>query len=508
MVNSEQNDLLEETTKLFATDWYNQSSEQTKLGVNKENLLTSSLPIYSLNPSGSRFTPSTTTDSLPSIEEISSELAASAVGNNDFQIQIRSRHSSAAGFDAFHSAWPSSGAFPPVGTASDAPKQRHSSYSDHSLVTMAMTPSTRGNESVFSMQPIGGEFNGSGLTSSARSRAYSEGSLNMLTLDGTTNQPTAAINATNPATAASYWPLATGVQPRPSTLGQYRNSTSSAGPQVCAGQFMNQRAATTAAAAAAAVAAAAAAQQQAQAGSRYKTELCRPFEESGRCKYGEKCQFAHGHHELREMQRHPKYKTELCRTYHTSGYCPYGPRCHFIHEKPRDSASTAKAQPALTQVINSTTPSPTDVPAPLMSSLNIASLQDELTSKARLFSVPRPVPLTNSNNNCYYNSVAASPSSSYSPPGFECLMQSPRWGNGSPPFGSSASSSSTTQQQFGDDHVFMSPPRSPAAVTTQACKETSRFALNKALASAGATTGSGEPATNRLSVFRSLSKTE
>uniref|UniRef100_A0A8C5PA52 mRNA decay activator protein ZFP36 n=1 Tax=Leptobrachium leishanense TaxID=445787 RepID=A0A8C5PA52_9ANUR len=64
---------------------------------------------------------------------------------------------------------------------------------------------------------------------------------------------------------------------------------------------------------------------------RYKTELCRPFEESGACKYGEKCQFAHGFHELRSLTRHPKYKTELCRTFHTIGFCPYGPRCHFIH---------------------------------------------------------------------------------------------------------------------------------------------------------------------------------
>ncbi|XP_036390759.1 mRNA decay activator protein ZFP36L2-like [Megalops cyprinoides] len=64
---------------------------------------------------------------------------------------------------------------------------------------------------------------------------------------------------------------------------------------------------------------------------RYKTELCRPFEENGTCKYGEKCQFAHGFHELRNLSRHPKYKTERCRTFHSSGYCPYGPRCHFIH---------------------------------------------------------------------------------------------------------------------------------------------------------------------------------
>lgn len=65
--------------------------------------------------------------------------------------------------------------------------------------------------------------------------------------------------------------------------------------------------------------------------SRYKTELCRPYEENGSCKYGEKCQFAHGRQELRTVARHPKYKTDLCKTYHTTGLCPYGPRCHFIH---------------------------------------------------------------------------------------------------------------------------------------------------------------------------------
>merc|ERR1712072_770759 len=65
--------------------------------------------------------------------------------------------------------------------------------------------------------------------------------------------------------------------------------------------------------------------------SRYKTELCRPFSEHGTCKYGEKCQFAHGQPELRTVTRHPKYKTDLCRTYHSVGFCPYGPRCHFVH---------------------------------------------------------------------------------------------------------------------------------------------------------------------------------
>ncbi|XP_026578640.1 mRNA decay activator protein ZFP36 [Pseudonaja textilis] len=65
--------------------------------------------------------------------------------------------------------------------------------------------------------------------------------------------------------------------------------------------------------------------------SRYKTELCRTFSESGRCKYGAKCQFAHGSCELRSVSRHPKYKTELCHKFYLHGDCPYGSRCHFIH---------------------------------------------------------------------------------------------------------------------------------------------------------------------------------
>lgn len=85
--------------------------------------------------------------------------------------------------------------------------------------------------------------------------------------------------------------------------------------------------------------------------SRYKTELCRPFEESGTCKYGDKCQFAHGCSELRNLARHPKYKTELCRTFHTIGFCPYGPRCHFIHnfEEARIHNQKVSAQLGSTQ---------------------------------------------------------------------------------------------------------------------------------------------------------------
>jgi len=65
----------------------------------------------------------------------------------------------------------------------------------------------------------------------------------------------------------------------------------------------------------------------------YKTELCRSFEETGSCRYGLKCQFAHSRTELRTVSRHPKYKTEVCKTFHTIGTCPYGKRCRFIHSE-------------------------------------------------------------------------------------------------------------------------------------------------------------------------------
>ncbi|XP_071390335.1 mRNA decay activator protein ZFP36 [Centroberyx affinis] len=77
---------------------------------------------------------------------------------------------------------------------------------------------------------------------------------------------------------------------------------------------------------------------------RYKTELCRGFQESGSCKYGSKCQFAHGEAELRGLYRHPKYKTEPCRTFYNFGYCPYGMRCHFIHEEKISGGPLASAK--------------------------------------------------------------------------------------------------------------------------------------------------------------------
>lgn len=79
----------------------------------------------------------------------------------------------------------------------------------------------------------------------------------------------------------------------------------------------------------------------------YKTELCRAFEERGQCRYGDKCQFAHGSRDVRSVDRHPKYKTELCRTYHSTGFCPYGARCHFVHSEIHSSRSSTSSSQQL-----------------------------------------------------------------------------------------------------------------------------------------------------------------
>ena len=78
----------------------------------------------------------------------------------------------------------------------------------------------------------------------------------------------------------------------------------------------------------------------------YKTEMCRSFEETGYCKYAERCHFAHSREELRPLQRHPKFKTEVCKTFWDKGSCPYGKRCCFIHmEQPATTENTAATTP-------------------------------------------------------------------------------------------------------------------------------------------------------------------
>ena len=63
----------------------------------------------------------------------------------------------------------------------------------------------------------------------------------------------------------------------------------------------------------------------------YKTEICRNWDESGECRYGRSCQFAHGSTELRTVQRHCQWKTKTCLAW-INGGCTYGSRCCYARE--------------------------------------------------------------------------------------------------------------------------------------------------------------------------------
>lgn len=68
---------------------------------------------------------------------------------------------------------------------------------------------------------------------------------------------------------------------------------------------------------------------------KYKTELCKNYSETGQCPYGKKCKFAHGKTELNEKRvaNKGRYKSKKCNSFHTQMYCPYGVRCLFAHEQ-------------------------------------------------------------------------------------------------------------------------------------------------------------------------------
>jgi len=68
---------------------------------------------------------------------------------------------------------------------------------------------------------------------------------------------------------------------------------------------------------------------------KYKTEMCKKWSETGQCPYGRKCKFAHGRHELNEkfLTNKSAYKSKKCGPFHNQLICPYGTRCMFAHEQ-------------------------------------------------------------------------------------------------------------------------------------------------------------------------------
>merc|ERR1719154_456536 len=68
----------------------------------------------------------------------------------------------------------------------------------------------------------------------------------------------------------------------------------------------------------------------------YKTTLCKNYQDSGKCDFAARCQFAHGQLELRTLgqnylQLNPQYKTVMCSHFTEHGSCPQGHNCQFSH---------------------------------------------------------------------------------------------------------------------------------------------------------------------------------
>lgn len=149
----------------------------------------------------------------------------------------------------------------------------------------------------------------------------------------------------------------------------------------------------------------------------YKTELCRSFAETGICRYGHKCQFAHGGHELRPVLRHPKYKTEACKTFSLTGQCPYGNRCRFIHQQ--------HLAPSAQQQQQQTAPITISSPAPSSSETWSTSWTNAGTSPSVSPSVAF-APQSSPNRGATSASVSASPSPGSSPASQSSRDDNPR----------------------------------------------------------------------------------
>lgn len=65
---------------------------------------------------------------------------------------------------------------------------------------------------------------------------------------------------------------------------------------------------------------------------KYKTEMCKNLRETGRCKFGSKCMFAHSEDELRQKTHiNLHYRSKKCAAFFDEGFCPYGSRCQYLH---------------------------------------------------------------------------------------------------------------------------------------------------------------------------------
>ena len=73
---------------------------------------------------------------------------------------------------------------------------------------------------------------------------------------------------------------------------------------------------------------------------KYKQELCNNHRETGWCRYGLNCNFAHGEEELRVNTDAGSRKiNKKCMHYHGIGICMWGTRCRYIHDETEEEIS-------------------------------------------------------------------------------------------------------------------------------------------------------------------------
>ena len=73
-------------------------------------------------------------------------------------------------------------------------------------------------------------------------------------------------------------------------------------------------------------------QHQSEDEAKYKTEMCKNLRETGHCKFGSKCKFAHSEDEVRNKTHiNLHYRSKKCEQFFEQGYCPYGSRCQYLH---------------------------------------------------------------------------------------------------------------------------------------------------------------------------------
>lgn len=87
---------------------------------------------------------------------------------------------------------------------------------------------------------------------------------------------------------------------------------------------------------------------------RYKTQLCANFQRDGACRYGRRCQFAHGVHELRERSQLlapivPEDQ-KICQPFAATGFCRFGDKCKFPHVLGSRVLATPPLPPTMLQM--------------------------------------------------------------------------------------------------------------------------------------------------------------